>query len=1041
MGVNGTAFAVLPAQGAPAAPTCSPSGCRATAWEAVPAPLDIDAARAAGAGTGRADVAVAAEGYAVAAWGEGGRVYGRRITGLALSLAPQRPPLRDLGGVPGQTRRPARRDDRVRRLVRLGRVPPGRPRAAAGARPPARRLAFDPPVALDAGPRAVTARGAQRQGRRHGVSVTGAGTLLDSALKSDAFQPAARLDVAGGAADPVVGTSERTDLVTWRGATAPACRALRVRGQGVGPADAAQPPRGGPGRRRRRLAEHRPARRRRIAARQGVALVAAVYDRPPGGPGSRHGRYQRRSLPLLRWQAGAELWGQQFKVLSTAWRSGDGRTRARSPTPLAQGATAGRSSRSTGAASRPPAAATIRIDSVAPRLRVRVDRPAAGCRRPARRAREPTPRGSGLKYAPSATATGAADAASRAAHRYRAGASRSASRRPTSAGNAARGRSACASADAAAGRPARVLELGGAPAADGDRQRDAGLLLGRRRPPRARGARARARAELRRGGRGVLDVGGESARRRPARRCRPRRSSRACVPLVERRRRRLDALVSVDTLQARVAEAAVAAGAAMVNDVSGLRDPGSPRCARAAGRGARGHAHARGAQGHAARPGRLRRRRRPTCGSSCAERMALARERGVAEEQLVLDPGPDFAKTPAQTVAVLRALDALHALGRPLLLAVSRKDFLGAITGRGPRERGAATLAALGRGRRRRRAPPARARRGRGGRLPRGAGRAARRAGARPATPTPSAPDRGPLPAGSLACRCTGCRPLRTTRPDAHRPTIRRSAHVLRARPLRARGEPARRPPPARQRARRRRLPPPAQARPDRRHPRQGRRGPESARRPARRRATPTRRRRRAADGRAPTPRPPRSRPPTPRRRRGARARRRGRRRRRSPRRAPPTRTPATAPAPQPRAAAAAAAAARRADWRRAREPAGPAAEAEDRTVEGVVELLGNGSALRPPHPARADRRRRLRLRRPGQALRARLGRPRRPAPCARRGAPSATRRSCASTPSTAAPPTRSPRAPASRTCRPRSRPSASTLGDGRPDGQGRSSG
>ena len=68
--------------------------------------------------------------------------------------------------------------------------------------------------------------------------------------------------------------------------------------------------------------------------------------------------------------------------------------------------------------------------------------------------------------------------------------------------------------------------------------------------------------------------------------------------------------------------------------------------------------------------------------------MAVAVAAGVAEEQIVLDPGPDFAKTPAQTVAVLRRLDVLRALGRPLLLAVSRKDFLGAITGRGPRERG-----------------------------------------------------------------------------------------------------------------------------------------------------------------------------------------------------------------------------------------------------------------------------------------------------------------------------------------------------------------
>jgi dihydropteroate synthase len=61
----------------------------------------------------------------------------------------------------------------------------------------------------------------------------------------------------------------------------------------------------------------------------------------------------------------------------------------------------------------------------------------------------------------------------------------------------------------------------------------------------------------------------------------------------------------------------------------------------------------------------------------------------------VLDPGPDFAKTPAQTVAVLRRLDVLKELGRPLLLAVSRKDFIGAVTGRAPRERDAGTLAAL----------------------------------------------------------------------------------------------------------------------------------------------------------------------------------------------------------------------------------------------------------------------------------------------------------------------------------------------------------
>jgi dihydropteroate synthase len=62
----------------------------------------------------------------------------------------------------------------------------------------------------------------------------------------------------------------------------------------------------------------------------------------------------------------------------------------------------------------------------------------------------------------------------------------------------------------------------------------------------------------------------------------------------------------------------------------------------------------------------------------------------------MLDPGPDFGKTPSQTVESLRALDRLHALRRPILLAVSRKDFVGAITARPPRARLPGTLAAIG---------------------------------------------------------------------------------------------------------------------------------------------------------------------------------------------------------------------------------------------------------------------------------------------------------------------------------------------------------
>jgi len=70
----------------------------------------------------------------------------------------------------------------------------------------------------------------------------------------------------------------------------------------------------------------------------------------------------------------------------------------------------------------------------------------------------------------------------------------------------------------------------------------------------------------------------------------------------------------------------------------------------------------------------------------------------VEEEQLVVDPGPDFAKTPAETIEVLRRLRELRTLGRPVLLAASRKDFVGALCDRPPADRLAGTLAAVGEG-------------------------------------------------------------------------------------------------------------------------------------------------------------------------------------------------------------------------------------------------------------------------------------------------------------------------------------------------------
>jgi dihydropteroate synthase len=162
------------------------------------------------------------------------------------------------------------------------------------------------------------------------------------------------------------------------------------------------------------------------------------------------------------------------------------------------------------------------------------------------------------------------------------------------------------------------------------------------------------------------------------------------VPLVERLTAE-GVAVSVDTWKPEVARAVLEAGAVMLNDVSGLRDPALAELAARTG-AALVLMHTRAEPKQEAFPDYddvsadvedfLR------------ERIDVALAHGVAVEQLVLDPGPDFAKTPAQTVAVLRELDRLHALGRPLLLAISRKYFLGAITGRAPAERLAGTLAA-----------------------------------------------------------------------------------------------------------------------------------------------------------------------------------------------------------------------------------------------------------------------------------------------------------------------------------------------------------
>ncbi len=194
----------------------------------------------------------------------------------------------------------------------------------------------------------------------------------------------------------------------------------------------------------------------------------------------------------------------------------------------------------------------------------------------------------------------------------------------------------------------------------------------------------------------LIDVGGESGvTNRPP--IEVAAEIERVVPVIERLTGELGARVSVDTYKPAVARAAIAAGASIVNDVSGLRDPElADVCAETGA--ALIIMHTRAAPKQKLFDPGLDGRVMADIEAFLRERIDVALGRGVEFDQLMLDPGPDFGKTPAQTVELLRQFEALHALERPLLLAVSRKDFIGAITGRPPGARLGGTLAAVAHG-------------------------------------------------------------------------------------------------------------------------------------------------------------------------------------------------------------------------------------------------------------------------------------------------------------------------------------------------------
>jgi dihydropteroate synthase len=192
----------------------------------------------------------------------------------------------------------------------------------------------------------------------------------------------------------------------------------------------------------------------------------------------------------------------------------------------------------------------------------------------------------------------------------------------------------------------------------------------------------------------VIDVGGQSAiTNQPE--LDPQVEAERVAPIVEwLTTHHPHVWVSVDTYKPLVVDTVLDAGAAIINDVSGLLYPEVvDSCVRHGAALVVMHTRARPKQ-RLQDPG-LYDDVTADVVEFLTERTDVAVRRGLPRESVVLDPGPDFAKTPHQTVAMLRRLDEVRALGRPLLLALSRKDFLGAITGRSPRGRDAATHAAI----------------------------------------------------------------------------------------------------------------------------------------------------------------------------------------------------------------------------------------------------------------------------------------------------------------------------------------------------------
>jgi len=192
-------------------------------------------------------------------------------------------------------------------------------------------------------------------------------------------------------------------------------------------------------------------------------------------------------------------------------------------------------------------------------------------------------------------------------------------------------------------------------------------------------AAAHRACELVAAGADMLDIGGESTRP-GATPVTEDEQIRRVVPAIQAIRRHSDIAISIDTTRSRVAQAALDAGANLINDTSAGRDD-EHMFALAARRGANiVLMHMRGTPAtmntmsqyadvsHEVRQFLL-------------QRLAAAQAAGIDRKRILLDPGIGFAKTVAQDLLLLRDLKDFAALGQPIVIGASRKRFIGAVTG------------------------------------------------------------------------------------------------------------------------------------------------------------------------------------------------------------------------------------------------------------------------------------------------------------------------------------------------------------------------